>query len=94
MITPLLQSGAQIAPAGVVGPSACEGQAGRVNAPAGASSITVQNKLVTVNALVFVQMLSNDSTAAVKNVVTSAGSFTVNFTAATTAETRIGFFIP
>lgn len=94
MITPLIQSDATITPATVTGPATLEGQCGRVNIATAASSITVNNALVNINTLVFCQLLSNDSTASIKNVVCSAGSFTVNLSAAATAETKMGFYIP
>lgn len=66
---------------------------GSVNVAAAATSITVTNNLVTTSSIVFATVRTNDSTAVIKNVVCSAGSFVITLSAAATAETSIGFFV-
>lgn len=66
---------------------------GSVNMAAAATSITVTNNLVTTSSIVFATVRTNDSTAVIKNVVCSAGSFVITLSAAATAETSIGFFV-
>lgn len=64
-----------------------------VNAVAWATSVTVNNSLVTTSSLVYPVLLTNDTTAEIKNVVVSAGSFVINFVAAVTAETKVWRFV-
>ena len=64
---------------------------GMVNAPAGATSLTVNNSIVTTSSFVDAGIASNDATAAIKNVVATTGVITINFSAAPTAETKIWF---
>lgn len=66
---------------------------GTVNIAASGTSVTVTNSLVTSNSIVMGVIRTNDSTAAIKNIVPSSGSFVITLTAATTAETSIGFFV-
>ena len=66
---------------------------GSVNAAAGATSVTINNSLVTANTHCMAVCATNDSTAYVKNVVCGSGTITVNLGAAATAETAIRFFI-
>jgi hypothetical protein len=66
---------------------------GVVNAAAGATSVTVTNSLVTANSYVNAIVKVNDATAQVKNVVPGAGTFTINFVSAVTAETAVTFFV-
>jgi hypothetical protein len=66
---------------------------GSVNIAAGGTSVVVTNSLVTTATRVFAQVGTNDATAQVKNVVEASGSFTVNLTAAATAETVIKFVV-
>lgn len=67
--------------------------AGRVNVAAAATSVVVTNSQCTAASLVFAVAAQNDTTAQVKNVVAAAGSFTINLTAAATANCAINFFI-
>ena len=64
---------------------------GMVNAPAGATSLTVNNSIVTTSSFVDAGIASNDATAAIKNVVATTGVITINFSAAPTDETKIWF---
>ena len=64
-----------------------------VNAAGWATSVTVNNSLVTTSSLIYPVILTNDTTAEIKNVVVSAGSFVINFVAAVTAETKIWRFV-
>jgi hypothetical protein len=65
---------------------------GRVNAPAGATSVTVTNSLVTASSVIIAVAATADSTAYVTSVVAGSGSFVIN-TATTTAETAFNFFV-
>jgi hypothetical protein len=66
---------------------------GTVNIAASGTSVTVTNSLVTSNSIVMGVIRTNDSTATIKNIVPSSGSFVITLTAAATAETSIGFFV-
>lgn len=81
-----------ITAAGTTGVQTINKVSGTVNIAAGQTSITVTNSLVTVNSIVLPVIRANDSTAQIKNVVPSAGSFTINLVSPT-AETSLGFFV-
>jgi hypothetical protein len=66
--------------------------AGRVNVAIGAVAIVVTNNKVTAASHVIAVVSQNDATCVVKNVVTAAGSFTINLVAAT-AQTSIDFIV-
>lgn len=66
---------------------------GSVNAITGALSINVINNKVTANSIVFAVFMNNDAAGAVKNVVVGSGTFTINFSAGLSGESRIGFFV-
>lgn len=66
---------------------------GTVNFAAAATSLTVTNSLVDASSIVMAVVRTNDATATIKNVVSAAGSFTINLNAAATAETSVGFFV-
>lgn len=78
---------------GTTGAQTINKVSGSVNFAAAATTLTVTNSLVTANSLVFCTILTNDGTATIKNVVPTAGSFTITLAAAATAETRVGFFV-
>jgi hypothetical protein len=82
-----------ITPAGLTGTVTIDKPAGTVNIAGGASSNVVTNVHVTANSIVFATARTNDATCSVKNVVAGAGLFTVNMTAACTAETSVGFLV-
>lgn len=82
-----------ITPAGLTDNVVIYKPAGTLNIDAGASSNYVVNDRVNANSLIFVTTRTNDATCAVKNVVAGAGLFTVNMTAACTAETSVGFLV-
>lgn len=91
-------AGAMIYPAtntagGTTGDQTINKVSGSVNFAAAATTLTITNSLVTANSLVFVTVLTNDATAIIKNVVPTAGSFTITLNAAATAETRVAFFV-
>lgn len=67
--------------------------AGTVNFAAAAASLTVTNSLVTSNSEIYAVVRTNDTTAIIKNVVPTAGSFTITLNAAATAETSVGFIV-
>jgi hypothetical protein len=77
--------------AGTTGAQTINKPCGSVNFVAASSSLVVTNSLVTATSLVFCQVQTNDATAVIKSVVCAAGSFTINMTAAVTAETRVSF---
>ena len=81
-----------LTPSGTNGAQTIHKPTGVVNIAAGGSSIVVTNNLVTANSTVFAVIRTADSTAAIKNVVPTDGSFTINLTAAATAAISIGFF--
>lgn len=89
-----IQASAIITPVGISGAITMNTLIGRVNIPASTSSITVTNNLVYATSLIFASILTNDTTATIKNIVPTAGAFTINLTANTTAETKIAFYIP
>lgn len=66
---------------------------GTVNFAAAATALTVTNSIVTADSIVLAVVRTNDATAEIKNVVPAAGSFTINLSAAATAETSVGFFV-
>lgn len=67
--------------------------AGSVNFAAGASSLTVTTDLCTTSSIVICTILTNDTTAVIKNVVPGSGSFVITLNAAATGETRVGYLI-
>lgn len=78
---------------GTTGAQTINKTSGTVNFAAAATSLVVTNNLVTANSIVFVEIRTNDTTALIKNVVPTSGSFTINMQAAPTAETSVGFFV-
>lgn len=85
--------GATNTAAGTTGNQTINKPTGTVNIAAAGTSVTVTNSLVTSSSIVFCVVRTNDSTALIKNVVPSSGSFTINMNAAVTAETSIGFMV-
>ena len=79
--------------AGTTGAQTINRPSGTVNFAAVATALVVTNSLCTTASLVFAEVRTNDATAQIKNVVPAAGSFTINLSAAATAETSVGFFI-
>lgn len=78
---------------GTTGAQTINRPSGTVNFAAGATSLVVTNSLCTTSSIVLPVIRTDDATATIKNVVPGAGSFTINLTAAATAETSVGFFI-
>ena len=66
---------------------------GRVNIAAVGTSVVVTNSLVTAASKVFCSVSTNDATAAIKNVVPAAGSFTITLSAAATAQVSVDFLV-
>jgi hypothetical protein len=71
-----------------------------INMPSGnvliagsATSLVVTNSMVTTASYVFCQLGTNDSTAVIKNVVSAAGSFTINMATAPTGTTSASFMV-
>lgn len=78
---------------GTTGDRTINKAAGTVNFAAAATSITVTNSLASTSSTIYAMARTNDSTCSVKNVVPASGSFTINMTAACTAETSVGFLV-
>ena len=78
---------------GTVGAQTIQKPSGTVNFAAAASALVVTNALVNANSIIYAVVRTNDATAAIKNVVPAAGSFTITLSAAATAETSVGFLI-
>ena len=78
---------------GTIGAVTINKAAGRVNVAAAASSVVVTNSMCTAASHVMAVVSTADATAILKNVVPAAGSFTINFTAAATANCSVDFFI-
>lgn len=79
--------------AGTQGNQTINTPSGTVNFAPGATSLVVTNSLCTTNSIVLPVIRTDDATATIKNVVPSAGFFTINLNAAATSETSVGFFI-
>jgi hypothetical protein len=82
-----------VTPAGTTGNRTINKPCGSVNFAAAATTLTVTNSLVNANSIIIATVLTNDSTALIKNVVPSAGSFVIRLNAAATAETKVGFVV-
>lgn len=78
---------------GTTGAQTINKSSGTVNFAATATTLVVTNSLVTADSIVFAVVRTDDSTATIKNVVPTSGSFTIKLTAAATAETSVGFFV-
>jgi hypothetical protein len=79
--------------AGTQGNQTINTPSGTVNFAPGATSLVVTNSLCTTNSIVLPVIRTDDATATIKNVVPSAGFFTIKLNAAATSETSVGFFI-
>lgn len=82
-----------ITASGTTGNQTINATTGTVNFAAGATSITVTNSYCSTGSIILHNVRTNDTTANVKNIVPSSGSFVITLTAAATAETSVGFFI-
>lgn len=78
---------------GTTGDQTINKPSGTVNIAAAGTSITVTNSLVTASSIVLAVVRTNDTTAVIKNVVASSGSFVITLNAAATAETSVGFLV-
>lgn len=58
-----------------------------------ATSLTVTNSLVTASSHIFCVVKTDDTTAQIKNVVPTSGSFTINMVAAVTGTTVVAFWV-
>lgn len=87
------QYGRTVTAAATVGAQTINKAVGTVNFAATASSLVVTNALVSVTSIIFATVRTADATCMFKNVVPGAGSFTINVTAACTAETSVGFMV-
>lgn len=78
---------------GTTGNQTINKPSGTVNIAAAGTTVTVTNNLVTTSSIVTAVVRTDDTTAYIKNVVPSAGSFVITLGAAATAETSIGFIV-
>jgi len=81
-----------ITAAGTTGAQTINKSSGSVNFAAAAVSLVVTNSLVTTASVIMCAVGTNDTTANGLRVVAAAGSFTLHFLTAPTAETRVNFF--
>lgn len=79
--------------AGTTGAQTINKMSGSVNFAAAATTLVVTNSLCTTTSKIFCTILTNDTTALIKNVIPASGSFTIRLNVAPTAETRVGFWI-
>jgi len=78
---------------GTTGAQTIDKSTGSVNFAAAATSIVVTNSVAASTSRIFAVAATNDATCSVKNVVAASGSFTINMTAACTAETKVNFWV-
>jgi hypothetical protein len=78
---------------GTTGNQTINKPSGTVNIAAAGTTVTVTNSLVSTSSIVIAVVRTADTTAYIKNVVPSAGSFIINLGAATTAEVSVGFIV-
>lgn len=78
---------------GTTGNQTINKPAGSVNIAATGTTVTVTNSFVTANSIIHCVVMTNDTTALIKNVVPASGSFVITMNAAVTAETKIGFIV-
>lgn len=76
---------------GTVGTVTINKAAGKVNLATAATTLTVNNSLVTVNSIIMLQLSS--ASAASLSVVASSGSFMITATGTVTSQLSIAFFI-
>jgi hypothetical protein len=88
-----LSTEATITAGGTTGAQTINKLSGTVNFAAGASSLIVTNSLCTADTMIFCSVLTNDTTALIKNVVATSGSFTIRLNANATAETKVAFLL-
>lgn len=78
-----------LTPGGTTGAQTINKPCGTVRFAAAATSLVVTNSLCTTSHRVLACVCTNDTTAYVKNVVTTTGSFTIVLGVAATAETEV-----
>lgn len=78
---------------GTTGAQTINKPSGTVNFAAAATSLVVTNSTCTTSSIVHCVLRTADATARIASVVPAAGSFTINLTAAATAETSCGFLV-
>lgn len=78
---------------GTTGAQTINKPTGSVNFAALATSLVVTNSIVTANSIITCVVMTNDTTAIIKNVVPTTGSFTITLNAAAAAETKVGFVV-
>lgn len=85
--------GATNTASGTTGNRTINKASGTVNIAAAGTTVTVTNSIVSTASIVMAVVRTNDTTAYIKNVVPSAGSFVITLGAAATAEVSIGFMV-
>lgn len=90
-IAPL--TGVTVTAAGTTGAREINKPMGTINFATAASTLVVTNSLVTATSIVLAVVRTADSTATIKSVVPSTGSFTITLGAGATAETSVGFIV-
>jgi hypothetical protein len=78
---------------GTTGDRTINKAAGKVNFAAGANTLTVFNNLCTTNSIVLANVLSDDATAQVKNVVPGTNNFVIHLAANAASETPVGWLL-
>jgi hypothetical protein len=81
-----------ITPTGTTSSQTINQLSGSVNIEATATSKVVTNSTVTANSLIFITIQGNDTTAYVKGVVATAGSFTI-YVNTPASEIKVAFFV-
>jgi len=74
-------------------PQTIDKSSGSVNFAAAATSVVVNNSLVTANSVILISKATNDANARLGAVVATTGSFTIYMDVAPMAETRVNFRI-
>lgn len=82
-----------ITAAGTTGNQTINAIAGTVNFAALATTLTVTNSYAKTTSIILPVVHTDDTTAIIKNIVRSDGSFVIKLNAAATAETAVGFLI-
>jgi hypothetical protein len=78
---------------GTPGSAKLDTPAGRSSIPAGATSVTISNKLVGPTSIVTVVLQTNDPAAFLRSVVPEAGRFTVTLTAGASRTVAFGWIV-
>lgn len=66
---------------------------GQINVAEAATSVQVNNNMVSINSIINVSLIGNDPTAVIKTIVKTNGSFTVIFNTPPTNEVALNFWV-